>query len=77
MIGKALLITTLLAASSAAFAQNNPGTAQEQSACRPDTRRFCIHVKPEQGPFAYLACLQQNRQKLTQACRLVLESNGQ
>ena len=77
MIGKAILITLLLAASSAAFAQGNMGTPQEQSACRPDTRRFCVHVKPDQGPFAYLACLQQNRQKLTQACRQVLESNGQ
>jgi hypothetical protein len=79
MIGKALVTAILLAASTAAFAQqgNSMGTPQEQSACRPDTRRFCTHVKPDQGPFAYLACLQQNRQKLTAGCRLVLESHGQ
>jgi len=54
-----------------------PGSPQEQSACRPDTRRFCTHIKPEMGPFAYLGCLQSNRAKLSKACLAVLVSHGQ
>ncbi|MGZ5811981.1 MAG: cysteine rich repeat-containing protein [Xanthobacteraceae bacterium] len=74
---KALIAVLLIAGSTAAFAQGMPGTPQEQSACRPDTRRFCISIKPDAGPFAYLACLQQHREKLTKACKAVLESHGQ
>jgi hypothetical protein len=78
MMGKVLVAAMLVAISTSAFAQaGNPGTPAEQAACRPDTRKFCIHVKPEQGPFAFLACLQSNRAKLSKACRAVLESNGQ
>jgi hypothetical protein len=77
-IGKVLLAAGLATlASTATFSQAMPGSAQEQAACRPDTRRFCTHVKPEMGPFAYLACLQSNRAKLSKACLAVLQSNGQ
>jgi len=78
IIGKILLaagLTTL--ASTATLSQAMPGSPKEQAACRPDTRRFCTHVKPEMGPFAYLACLQANRAKLSKACLNVLVSNGQ
>jgi hypothetical protein len=78
MIGKMLLAAGLATlASTATFSQAMPGSPQEQSACRPDTRRFCTHIKPEMGPFAYLACLQSNRAKLSKACLAVLASNGQ
>ena len=33
--------------------------------------------KSEDGPFAYLSCLQGHREKLRTACLKVLESNGQ
>jgi hypothetical protein len=76
-IGKVLFAIMLVATATSASAQDNMGTPQEQSACRPDTRKYCIHVKADAGPFAFLSCLQQNRQKLSKACRQVLESHGQ
>ncbi len=80
MIHKGLLVAVLLTAATTATAQQpqqSMGTTDEQAACRPDTRRFCIHVKPEDGPFAYLACLQSNRAKLSKPCAQVLASHGQ
>ena len=49
------------------------GTADQRAACGPDVGRFCKSVKPEEGPFAYLACLQANRTKLRPACLKVIE----
>lgn len=53
------------------------GTPEQRAACGPDVGRFCKSVKPEDGPFAYLSCLQGHREKLRTACLKVLESNGQ
>jgi hypothetical protein len=53
------------------------GTPEQRAACGPDVGRFCKSVKPEDGPFAYLFCLQGHREKLRAACLRVLESNGQ
>jgi hypothetical protein len=77
MTGKVLFAALVIVTATSTVAQPMPGTQQEQAACRPDTRRFCIKVKPEDGPFAYLACLQAHRAKLTRPCKLVLESHGQ
>jgi hypothetical protein len=52
------------------------GTPEEQAACRPDVRKYCFRVHESDGSQAYLQCLQQNREKLTQRCRAVLESHG-
>ena len=48
------------------------GTAEQRAACGPDVRRFCKHVKAEEGPFAYLSCLQANQDKLRPACVTVI-----
>ena len=53
------------------------GTPEQRAACGPDVNRFCKAVKPDDGPFAYLSCLQAHRAKLHAACLNVLESNGQ
>jgi hypothetical protein len=53
------------------------GTPEQRAACGHDVSRYCKTVKPEDGPFAYLACLQAHRKKLRAACLKVLESNGQ
>ena len=53
------------------------GTPEQRAACGPDVRRFCKSVKADDGPFAYLSCLQAHRKKLHIACLKVLESNGQ
>ena len=55
--------------------QQRSGTAEEQAACSRDVQRFCRPVI-DQGDFTILACLQQNRPKLTKACNQVLKNHG-
>lgn len=64
-----LLATTILPAT----AQSGP-TLQEQMACRSDAGKFCAeHIgKPPQMN----ACLRENKTKLSDACRKVVESHG-
>jgi hypothetical protein len=76
---KVLLALFLLSIplSSDAFAQPaRSGTPEEQKACARDVQRFCRPVI-DQGDFTILACLQQNRPKITPACDQVLKSHGQ
>jgi len=67
-----------LSLSTGAIAQQQPrsGTPEEQAACSRDVQRFCRPVI-DQGDFTILACLQQNRPKLTKACEQVLKTHGQ
>jgi hypothetical protein len=62
--------------STGAIAQQRSGTPEEQKACARDVQRFCRPVI-DQGDFTILACLQQNRPKLTQSCDQVLKNHGQ
>jgi Cysteine rich repeat len=66
----ALLLT---AAALPATAQSGP-TPQEQMACRGDASKLCAeHVgKPPQMN----ACLRENKAKLSDSCRKVVESHG-
>jgi hypothetical protein len=52
------------------------GTPEEQKACTRDVQRHCRSVM-DQGDFTVLACLQQNRAKLSAACDKVLTDHGQ
>ena len=72
------LILLSLSISTAALAQQQQrsGTAEEQAACSRDVQRFCRPVI-DQGDFTILACLQQNRPKLTKGCDQVLKNHGQ
>lgn len=70
------IILLSLSASTAAIAQQRSGTPEEQAACSRDVQRFCRPVI-DQGDFTILACLQQNRPKLTKACDQVLKNHGQ
>ena len=79
---RALLALLFIAVASTALGQADVptpemGTPEQRAACGPDVRRYCKTVKPDDGPFAYLACLQEHRGKLRVACLNVLESNGQ
>ena len=66
-----------IAISTDAFAQQHrSGTVEEQKACARDVQRFCRPVI-DQGDFTILACLQQNRSKITPACDQVLKNHGQ
>ena len=78
---KSLLATALVLASvsTSALAQQGAGrqgTADEQKACVKDVSRYCRSVM-DQGDFVVLACLQQNRTKISKACDTVLKNHGQ
>jgi hypothetical protein len=70
--GSLVLLSVLV--SSGAIAHS--GTDQEQVACGRDVQRFCRKLM-DQGDFTILACLKENRSKLSPACRYVLVSHGQ
>src|SRR5260370_13490843 len=63
----------LMAASSSAMAQSGP-TPQEKMACRSDAGTFCAEFigKPPQMN----ACLRENKPKLSEPCRKVVEAHG-
>ena len=73
---KYLLALTLLSLSTGAFAQQRSGTPEEQKACTRDVQRFCRHLM-DQGDFTILACLKDNRAKISGACDQVLKNHGQ
>lgn len=52
------------------------GTPEEQRACSADVKRYCRKVISE-GDFSILACLQQNRAKISKTCQKVLLDRGQ
>lgn len=69
-----LLSTTL---STAAMAeQQRSGTPEEQKACTRDVQKFCRPVI-DQGDFTILACLKENRSKISPACDQVLKTHNQ
>jgi hypothetical protein len=77
-----LLITLLsLSAATGAFAEPTPpqqraGTPEEQKACSRDVQKYCRSVM-NQDDLTVLACLQQYRPKLSNACNQVLVTHGQ
>jgi hypothetical protein len=60
---------------SMAFAQQGGGTDQERAACSRDVKHFCTKIIA-QGDLVILGCLQDNRRKLSLACRKVLTDHG-
>jgi hypothetical protein len=69
------LALSSLSLTTAAFAQHG-GTADEQKACTRDVQRHCRAVI-DQGDLNILACLKENRDKLSSSCVQVLKSHGQ
>src|ERR1041385_5474742 len=72
----ALTLLSVSVSSGALAQQQRSGTPEEQRACARDVQRFCRSLM-DQGDFTVLACLQQNRTKLTSDCRQVLTNHGQ
>ena len=70
------LILLSLSISTGAIAQQRSGTPEEQAACSCDVQRFCRPVI-DQGDFTVLACLKENRAKISVACDQVLKTHGQ
>jgi hypothetical protein len=73
---KVFLALTLLSVPVSTGALAHSGTDQEEKACARDVHHFCRKVI-DQGDFTILACLKENRAKLSPACRYVLVSHGQ
>ena len=65
-----LLAIPFVVFASAASAQ------QGQDACARDATRFC-RAYTQQGDMAVLACLKQNRARISRGCDAVLKSHGQ
>jgi hypothetical protein len=74
VLGLALSIGCGMAAPSAAFAQENRGTVEQQLACTPDVFRLCGEQIPDTNRI--VACLRQNTPQLSRPCRAVFESNA-
>jgi hypothetical protein len=83
-LGKIVLVATLSVASATPVVAQKPlvptpfgsrGTPEDQAACRPDARRLCREFVG--NDMAVLSCFQQNRPKLSAACRAVLQRHGQ
>lgn len=74
-MNRSLLVACLilLQGGSAALAQPEP-SAQERAACRSDAMKFCASFvgKPPQMN----ACLRDNKGKLSDGCRKVVEARG-
>ena len=73
---KFLLALTLLCVAASTGALAHSGTDQEEKACTRDVQRICRNLM-DQGDLTILACLEENRPKLSPACRQVLVSHGQ
>jgi hypothetical protein len=65
-------VIPLVAMTSAASAQQQPG----HDACARDVSRFC-RAHMNDGDQVVLACLKQNRARLSKACEKVLTEHGQ
>ena len=65
---KVFLALTLLSVPVSTGALAHSGTEREEKACTRDVQRFCRKLM-DQGDFTILACLKDNRQKLTVSCR--------
>jgi cysteine rich repeat protein len=76
MVRSVSLLFAIFLMSGAALAQNQyaqENTAEDR-ACRSDARRFCKDDIPDQ--FKVGSCLQLHKDKLTRACKAVIEGHG-
>jgi hypothetical protein len=71
-----VLALILLSVPVSTSALAHSGTEQDEKACAPDVQRLCRKLV-NQGDFTILACLKENRPKLSAACQHVLVSHGQ
>lgn len=75
MVRSVSLLLAVLLMSGTALAQTYPHQdTPEDRACRGDARRFCKDDIPDQ--FKVGSCLQAHKNRLTRACRAVLDSHG-
>ena len=75
MMRRTLITAVLLGVSSMALADTS-GTPEQRAACGHDVRKFCRKLKEADGAFAYLQCLESNRDSLSTPCSTMLKSYG-
>jgi hypothetical protein len=75
-MNKYLLALALLASLSTETFAQHAGTDQDEKDCVHDVKQFCSKFT-DQGDFAVLACLKDNRTRLHPSCRDVLIRHGQ
>ncbi|MGP9810165.1 hypothetical protein SR870_01105 [Rhodopseudomonas palustris] len=76
LVALTLLLVSMSTGADAQQQQQRSGTAEEQAACSRDVSRHCRKLM-DQGDFAILACLKENRPKISRACNQVLVNHGQ
>jgi hypothetical protein len=64
----------VLFCATAAFAQDNRGTAAQRAACMSDAFRLCASSIPD--PTRVEECLRQNKSELSDGCRLIFEQSA-
>lgn len=69
------LMFGVMAITAPAEAQMNNGRQAQEQACGRDVNRYCRRFIQD-GDFVILRCLQENRHRLTRACRSMLEAHG-
>ncbi len=78
MIRSFCIASALLFVSTAGWADNNQTSANDNSAearaCHGDARRFCREALGDE--FRVASCLIEHRERISRACRAVLESHG-
>ena len=84
MFGRAIIVLAVVICVSPASAQlpipliplpMMEGTPEDRANCEPDVRRYCQSALPDN--MRVLACLQQNRNRISSACQGVLIKYGQ
>ena len=73
---KLLFVIPLVLITSAAAAQTPQDRQKGHDACSRDVSRFC-RAHMQDGDQIVLACLKQNRAKISKGCQQMLASHGQ
>jgi hypothetical protein len=71
-----LTLFAILASTTVASAQGTSGTPEDRAACQASVQRFCTQAI-QGGDMVVLACLQQNRPRISKSCQQVLIKYGQ
>ena len=75
-MSKILFVIPHLFMTSAASAQTPQDRQKGQDACSRDVSRYC-RAQMQEGDQLVLACLKQNRAKISKGCQQMLASHGQ
>jgi hypothetical protein len=73
---KILFVLPLVLITSAASAQTPQDRQKGHDACSRDVSRYC-RAQMQDGDQIVLACLKQNRAKISKGCQQMLASHGQ